>query len=193
MKQINFTGLDILNMGHKIQIAGIIMSDETTDYLMYLPDQNKTDPVVVELSLEEWEKLVQQTDTLETEILAKDRTGKFAKIIIRKSNRQIEQGISWKVYARDNYTCRYCGITAVPMTVDHIICWEVGGPSTEQNLLTACRKCNKLRGNMPYEEWLNSPTYREKSLNLSGIVIAKNREILPTLAKIPLKNHITSR
>lgn len=193
MKQINFTGLDILNMGHKIQIAGIIMSDETTDYLMYLPDQNKTDPVVVELSLEEWEKLVQQTDTLETEILAKDRTGKFAKIIIRKSNRQIEQGISWKVYARDNYTCRYCGITAVPMTVDHIICWEVGGPSTEQNLLTACRKCNKLRGNMPYEEWLNSPTYREKSLNLSGIVVAKNREILPTLIKIPLKHHITSR
>lgn len=193
MKQINFTGLDILNMGHKIQIAGIIMSDETTDYLMYLPDQKKTDPVVVELSLEEWEKLVQQTDTLETEILAKDRTGKFAKIIIRKSNRQIEQGISWKVYARDNYTCRYCGITAVPMTVDHIICWEVGGPSTEQNLLTACRKCNKLRGNMPYEEWLNSPTYHAKSLYLSGIVIAKNREILPTLAKIPLKNHITSR
>lgn len=193
MKQINFTGLDILNMGHKIQIAGIIMSDETTDYLMYLPDQNKTELTVVEMGLEEWERFVQQTDTLETEILAKDRTGKFAKIIIRKSNRQIEQGISWKVYARDNYTCRYCGITAVPMTVDHIICWEVGGPSTEQNLLTACRKCNKLRGNMPYEEWLNSPTYREKSLNLSGIVVAKNREILPTLIKIPLKHHITSR
>jgi 5-methylcytosine-specific restriction endonuclease McrA len=37
------------------------------------------------------------------------------------------------------------------------------GASVEDNLITACRKCNKTRGNMLYEDWLNSDYYKKVS------------------------------
>lgn len=55
------------------------------------------------------------------------------------------------VFKRDNYTCVYCGkrlsrrSTATQEnrpTADHIIPKSQGGDSTEENLVTACRKCN---------------------------------------------------
>jgi hypothetical protein len=194
LKQVTLVDLNFLDIGNKIQIAGLIMSDGHSDYYCYLPDQAKLEDLkLLEMNLSDWEKFVQQTDSLETEVLAKDKTGKFAKIILRKANRQIEAGISWKVFARDSYTCRYCGVTGVPMTVDHLVCWESGGPSIETNLVTACRKCNKLRGNMTYADWLSSKEYQERSKTLSDRIKEKNLSVVSTLSKVPLKHHVISR
>lgn len=79
------------------------------------------------------------------------------------------------------------------MTVDHVICWEVGGPSIEENLVTSCRKCNKLRGNMLYGDWLNSKEYQERSRGLSEKDLQKNLDVLEILDKIPIKHHIQKR
>lgn len=194
MTHLKLSDLNFLEIGHKIQIAGLIMSDETTDYYCYLPDQVKLDSTaLLEMDILDWQKFVQQTDHLETVILAKDKTGKFAKVIVRKCNRQIEAGVSWKVFARDGYRCRYCGITKVPMTVDHLICWEDSGPSIEDNLVTACRKCNKLRGNMVYSDWLKSTYYLDRAKKLSEDIKRKNLELVSTLDMIPLKHHVISR
>lgn len=194
LKQVTLTDLNLLDIGNKIQIAGLIMSDGHSDYYCYLPDQAKLEDLkLLEMDLAAWEKFVQQMDTLETEVIAKDQTGKFAKITLRKANRQIEAGTSWRVFTRDNYTCRYCGLTGVPMTVDHLICWESGGPSTEANLVTACRKCNKLRGNMAYSDWLQSKEYHERSRTLSDRIKEKNLSVVSTLSKVPTKHHVISR
>jgi len=194
MKKITLADLNLLDIGNKIQIAGLIMSDERTDYYCYLPAQKIADKLaLLEMDLGDWESFIRQTDLLETEILAKDKTGKFAKVILRKSNRQIDAGVSWKVFHRDNYTCRYCGVTAVPMTVDHIITWEDSGPTIELNLVTSCRKCNKVRSNMGYREWLDSNEYTTRSVTLSESVKQENIDLLKKLDSIPRKQHIISR
>jgi len=46
------------------------------------------------------------------------------------------------VFARDNYTCQYCGSTAKDMTIDHVIPKRSGGAATWDNLVCCCRKCN---------------------------------------------------
>jgi len=193
MKKLKLKDLNLFDIGNKIQIAGLIMSDENVDYLCYLPGDFSKELCCLDMDLQDWEKFTMQTDQLETEVLTKDKTGKLAKIILRKSNRQIEQGVSWKVFARDSYTCRYCGITGVPMTVDHVICWEDSGPSIEANLVTACRKCNKLRGNMSYVDWLKCDAYVSRSAKLSEEVKKKNLALMQTLGSIPRKSHMVSR
>lgn len=205
--------INILDVGTKIQIAGAIWADGETIYLMPLPgaltDEQKTalpvfqggteHPVNVErldMNLADWQRFVRQTDLLETEVLAAhdpDETGKIPKILLRKSARQISRGVSWSVYKRDGYRCRYCGKDGIPMTVDHIVLWEHGGPSIEENLVAACRKCNKKRGNMPYDEWLRSPYYRMASRNLIIAAAEANEDLVATLDSIPRMIHKPSK
>lgn len=45
------------------------------------------------------------------------------------------------VLARDNYTCQYCN-SRRDLTIDHVVPRWAGGPSTWDNLVTCCRKCN---------------------------------------------------
>jgi len=50
------------------------------------------------------------------------------------------------ILARDDYTCQYCGHKGNDMTVDHVIPKRMGGPSSWENLLCCCRKCNSKKG-----------------------------------------------
>ena len=52
------------------------------------------------------------------------------------------------VYTRDGWTCRYCGRTCdrSTRTLDHVIPRSRRGPSTPDNLVVACRKCNGDKG-----------------------------------------------
>lgn len=56
----------------------------------------------------------------------------------------------WQVFARDNFTCVYCGAQAgqdgVSLAADHVISVADGGDSSMDNLVTACRKCNGGKG-----------------------------------------------
>ena len=105
----------------------------------------------------------------------------------------MDNNVSWRVYRRDKYACRYCGVNNVPLTVNHIICWEVRGPWIEQNLLTACRKCNKTRGNTSYADWLRHPHYLKVAQHLNPEIRAANEAILGRLDAIPRVNKIRSR
>ncbi|HEY3282664.1 MAG TPA: HNH endonuclease [Armatimonadota bacterium] len=50
------------------------------------------------------------------------------------------------IFARDNYTCQYCGQVAKELTVDHVIPKRMGGKSTWENLVCSCRRCNTRKG-----------------------------------------------
>lgn len=50
------------------------------------------------------------------------------------------------VFARDNYTCQYCGYRGHDLTVDHVIPRRYGGPNTWDNLVCCCKKCNTKKG-----------------------------------------------
>jgi len=194
MNKSKFSDINLLDFGNEILIGGIIYSSRDNNYICLLPDENcENDFSVFELNLDEWTKIIRQTDLMETEILSQTENGEIIKVIIRKTTRVIEQGISWVVYKRDNYQCRYCGKDGIPMTVDHLVLWENGGPSIKENLVTSCRKCNKVRGNLSYKEWLNHPFYLEKSQNLTQEVKELNLQLIKTLDNIPLRIHKRNR
>lgn len=191
---MKFEDLDLLQIGNTIQLTGVIYASGDKALLCYLPGEDTDLPTEgLEMTLEQWKQFVRQTDILEVEVLAHGQDRKLTKAILRKSTRQIEQGVSWAVFRRDDYACRYCGRDNVPLTVDHLVTWESGGPSIEDNLVSSCRKCNKVRGNLEYVEWLKDPHYLRFSKNLSALVRADNEAVVATLDAIPRRPHKRSR
>lgn len=49
------------------------------------------------------------------------------------------------VFARDGWTCQYCGSRG-NLTVDHVIPRSKGGPSTWDNIVASCAPCNRRKG-----------------------------------------------
>ncbi len=49
------------------------------------------------------------------------------------------------VFARDNWTCQYCG-SRHQLTVDHVIPRSKGGSSEWTNIVAACAPCNRRKG-----------------------------------------------
>ena len=201
VKWLKFNDINLYDIGNTIQLSGGIWSGNDGK-VYFLPFHNEIDDLwkayrdnwhFVKMTLDDWKKFIRQTDVMETQILAKDNEGKIVKAVLRKTQRQIEQGLQWRVFKRDGYKCRYCGIDGVPMTVDHLILWEDGGPTIEENLVTACRKCNKLRGSKEYDYWLNGYDYQELSKNLTVEVQAQNAELVRKIKDIPRQYHIKSR
>lgn len=206
--------INILSIGNSITQAGAVYAGEGKLWLVMFPNQQgyistypPTDEVsfvteggerrhaieVLDMDSADWEAFLRQTDLLETEGLGQLADGTIAKVILRKTQRSVEQGVSWRVFKRDGYRCRYCANDDTPLTVDHLVLWEVGGPSIVANLVSACRKCNKTRGNKSYADWLVSPDYKRLSAKLDEATRKANLDLLPTLDAIPRMVHKPSR
>lgn len=65
----------------------------------------------------------------------------YRKVILSKEN----------IFRRDNYTCGYCGRFR-DLTVDHIQPKSKGGKDNWENLITACFKCNSVKGDRTPEQ-----------------------------------------
>ncbi len=50
------------------------------------------------------------------------------------------------VFARDRWTCQYCGKERGNLTVDHVIPRSKGGGSGWDNIVTSCAPCNRRKG-----------------------------------------------
>lgn len=53
--------------------------------------------------------------------------------------------LRFRVLARDNFICRYCGRgpdNGVTLQIDHIVPKSKGGGNNLDNLITACQDCN---------------------------------------------------
>lgn len=48
------------------------------------------------------------------------------------------------VFARDDWTCQYCGVRA-NLTVDHVIPRSKGGLSNWENIVASCAPCNRRK------------------------------------------------
>lgn len=179
MKSLNFTDIELLAWGNDIAIKGVLMEGKDDEvYLVNLPlEKVKGELIVVSPTPEEWYTLQDQLD--KCNILGDQG------LILRKGQRTIDNKIAWQVYRRDKFKCRYCGIDNVPLTVDHIITWESGGATHPSNLLSACRKCNKKRGNLDYGSWLQHKHYIAKSFFLPEHVKKANEDIVKILNTLP--------
>jgi len=179
--------LDIREIGINMQMSGFILASKDTVHMVYFPNEMNFDSKDINAvipNIQEYEAIVRQMDLQEIELIDENT---YKKTVIRKSQRSMDQGVVWKVFARDNYTCRYCGTKGVPMTFDHIKLWEENGDTTEENGVCACRKCNKTRGNMDYEDWINSKYYLDRSVNLDSVTILHNKKLVEQYKSFPDK------
>lgn len=58
----------------------------------------------------------------------------------------IPHSLKWKVWDRDNFTCKHCG-EREDLSVDHIMPESFGGTLELDNLQTLCRSCNSKKYN----------------------------------------------
>lgn len=198
MRIIRLDDLNLHSIGNTLQLTEVVYEGEGMVIRIPIPGdggvpEDHVEEVHLRMDPEEWARFLKQTDYLEVEVEQKGEDGTVLKAVLRKSQRQVEQGISWRVFKRDGYRCRYCGADDVPLTVDHLVTWETGGPTIEANLVSACRKCNKTRGKMGYDEWIGTRYYQQASRRLTEAQRAENIALLATLPRIPRLNHIRNR
>jgi 5-methylcytosine-specific restriction endonuclease McrA len=72
------------------------------------------------------------------------------------------RSIRERILRRDGFICQYCGQEAD--TVDHVIPRRLGGLDNDENLLSACYKCNLAKGGRFFVGKRTPPT----SLSLSN-------------------------
>ena len=59
--------------------------------------------------------------------------------------------------------CHWCGRRVPPseLTMDHVVPLARGGRSTRENLVPACRECNRSKGHRLAFEWAREPEDKE--------------------------------
>jgi 5-methylcytosine-specific restriction endonuclease McrA len=108
-----------------------------------------------------WEKAVtlvvlQKVDVLETydvECRSPSISIQFPAVIrLRKHVRKHKDGVKFSrsnVLTRDGSRCCYCGLRMHPkhLTYDHVLPRSRGGKTTWLNIVSACKPCNRRKGN----------------------------------------------
>ena len=56
------------------------------------------------------------------------------------------------LFARDDWSCVYCGDSGGRLTLDHVVPRSRGGESVWENVVTSCAPCNLRKGNRLPEE-----------------------------------------
>ena len=89
-----------------------------------------------------------------------------------------------EILRRDEYTCQYCGLHTIHLTIDHVIPRRLGGRHTWQNLVAACPTCNHHKGGRTIEQaqmrLLRSPSEPPSSAHyLFSRHIHDNQDWLP--------------
>jgi len=67
------------------------------------------------------------------------------------------------VFARDRWTCQYCGHERGNLTVDHVVPRSKGGRSTWDNIVTSCAPCNRRKGDRMPRQANMVPARRPKA------------------------------
>jgi len=66
------------------------------------------------------------------------------RIVIEYVKVNIPHWLKWKVWERDDFTCKFCG-KRKDLSVDHIQPESFGGKLEIENLQTLCRSCNSIK------------------------------------------------
>lgn len=144
-------------LGNEVRIVGMILSGNNLEVCLYIPQEQPAPFSESKIgSAEDWISILKQLD--DPQIFELDLNGNV-KAIHRKCMRQIGSGIQWTIFHRDKYRCMYCGKqggdNGLVLTIDHFVPVELGGLDTENNLLTACRTCNKAKSAQHPMDWCN--------------------------------------
>ena len=94
--------------------------------------------------------------------------------------RQVPALTNPKLFARDRLVCAYCGQRghADHLTREHIVPTSRGGDDSWMNCITACRGCNRRKGNRLLQECRMELLYLPYTPSLHEDMILKGRRIV---------------
>ncbi|MGK7345749.1 MAG: HNH endonuclease [Candidatus Nitrospinota bacterium M3_3B_026] len=104
----------------------------------------------------------------------------------RYVRRPVKAGVAFSkknVLKRDGHVCQYCGERGGDLTIDHVIPRSMGGASTWENVVTACRGCNLRKGNK---------TIAESGLRLKRKPVKPKFLIFSSVPENPPRSHLES-
>lgn len=98
---------------------------------------------------------------------------------LRRVTSRHKKGVKFSrenVYGRDDYRCQYCGdkFPVRALSYDHVVPRASGGQTTWDNIVTACKSCNAVKGNRSCDAvgmWPLRAPARPKRLRLRGEII----------------------
>lgn len=153
---MTIAGVELAEYGDTMRIEGVIVGDGHKRRFLYLPGEYRPLPAQLDqgysMTLDETLDWLKQSDDPTSPIYSDD-LNKVIKAVVRKATRQVDQNVAWTCYKRDNFVCRYCSKSGVPLTYDHFQPQALGGLTTVENGRSACRPCNKAKGHMTIDEW----------------------------------------
>lgn len=126
--------------------------------------------------LEEYDKKLRSPST-EIRVPAVIKLVKTFKI----KNRRPAKLSRLNVFIRDKQTCQYCNtsLTLSSLTYDHVLPRAKGGRTNWKNIVAACRRCNKRKGDRsPREAGMELNTQPKRPTWLPPIKL--KREKIPT-------------
>lgn len=133
--------------GHIHSVVGLAFSGQDNKVYLALgptsPVNAKGDNIIVErLTLEEMDELIHFSDNPE---FLDETTKQFH----RKARFEISGSVQQKIWVADGCKCMFCRrpMGEVQLSIDHFMPLELGGANNVSNYLSACRKCNKDKGN----------------------------------------------
>lgn len=77
------------------------------------------------------------------------------------------------VMVRDGFRCVYCGTKEGRFTIDHVHPKSLGGKSTFENCVTACKECNNKKGNKTCQDVKMFPKTKMVSPTISEFLMMK--------------------
>jgi 5-methylcytosine-specific restriction endonuclease McrA len=94
---------------------------------------------------------------------------KQLKKIIFGPGAHISRDEAMKIFRRDHYKCQYCGLDGMHhfenwlvLTIDHVHPHAQGGTRKMENLVTACRPCNLMKGKRIFSSFDDAKNYVQK-------------------------------
>ena len=81
------------------------------------------------------------------------------------------------IFARDRWTCQYCGSERNSLTIDHVIPRSKGGSSAWENIVTCCAPCNRRKGDRLPKHANMHPRRRPKPPGATLFVEVSSRSI----------------
>jgi hypothetical protein len=141
------------HFGSELRIIGLVIGGSVRQFCVACPGELIADferPAAYHPDLDEWTALIRATDD---PVYFTAHQGN--KVAHRKVQRQLSGLVQQKIWAADGFECQYCGIRMgeTTLTIDHFTPMELGGSDESDNLITACRKCNRLKGAMDPIQW----------------------------------------
>lgn len=76
-------------------------------------------------------------------------------LTIKQMRKRLTESAKKQIFIRDKFECQYCG-SKEDLEIDHIIPLSQGGNNEDSNLITACHRCNSLKGDKKLKDFLEN-------------------------------------